>query len=83
MINKIPFLGWFSSFIASIGLSVPFWFFWTYWEAGKIYFYFIPEVFQSIPFWDCVGLFVVLSILKGTFIPKLISISNNQKVTND
>ena len=80
MLNKIPFIGWFFTAIAAIGLSVPFWFFWTYIGIGQTYFYFVPVVFKSIPFWDCVGLFVVISILKGTLIPKVFSVSNDTKV---
>lgn len=80
MFNKIPLLGWLISAIAAIGLAVPFWLFWTYYSIGVTYFYFVPKVFQSIPFWDCVGLFVVLGILKGTFTPKLFYITNTQTV---
>lgn len=80
MINKIPFIGWIFSAIASISLAVPFWFFWTYWELGKEYFFFLPPVYQSIQFWNCVGLFVIVAILKGTLIPKVFSVSNEQKV---
>ncbi len=78
MINKIPFLGWILSFLASIGLSVPFWYFWTHWKLGFIYFYFLPDIYKSIPFWNCVGLFIIIAILKGTLIPKIFSINNNQ-----
>ena len=80
MINKIPFIGWLLSAIAAIGLAVPFWLFWTYYSIGSLYFYFLPKIYQSIPFWDCVGLFVVIAILKGTLVPKLFSFSNEQKV---
>ena len=80
MINKIPLLGWAFSFLGSVGLSVPFWFIYTVLGIGKLYFYFLPEIYQSIPFWNCVGLFIVIAILKGTFTPKLASISNDQTV---
>lgn len=65
MINKIPFLGWFLSFIGHVSLSVPFWICWTICNTGKTYFYFLPEVYQSIPFWNCVGLFMCLTILSS------------------
>ena len=79
MLNKISILGWVFTMLAAIGLSVPFWFFWTFLDIGKIYFYFIPEIFRLIPFWDCVGLFIVIAILKGTLIPKIFTVSNNQE----
>jgi hypothetical protein len=63
MINKIPFLGWFLSVIASISLSVPFWLCWTHYGLGYTYFYFAPPVFRHIPFWHCVGLFIIVGIL--------------------
>ena len=80
MINKIPFLGWLLSMVASISVSVPFWFFWTHMGLGRVYFYFVPATYFVIPFWHCVGLFVLMSILKG-LIPTLISINqtNNKE----
>jgi len=80
MINKIPFIGWFFSAIGAVSLSIPFWFCWTNMGLGAKYFYFIPEVYKAIPFWHCVGLFIVLKILYGTLTPKVFSVSNNQSV---
>jgi hypothetical protein len=80
MLNKIPFIGWMFTAIAAVGLAVPFWFFWTVCGIGATYFYFVPEVFRVIPFWDCFGLFIVILIVKGTLVPKLFSVSNTQKV---
>lgn len=77
MINKIPFFGWFLSFVANVSLSIPFWLCWTVFEIGQKYFYFVPTVYQSIPFWSCVGLFVVISILKSVFVPTVAAITNN------
>ena len=80
MINKIPFIGWFFAGCAAVGLAVPFWLCWTAWDIGETYFDFLPEKYQSIPFWDCVGLFIVISIIKGTITPRIFSVSNEQKV---
>ncbi len=82
MINKLPFIGWFFSSIAAVSLSIPFWICWTWGGIGKKYFYWFPEIYQSIPFWNCVGLFIVIAILKGTLIPRLFSTSNSQTVNN-
>lgn len=82
MINKIPFIGWFFSFIASVSLSVPFWIAWTVCHIGEKYAYFLPKVYQAIPFWDCVGLFICISIIKGMLIPKLASFSSSNSNTN-
>jgi len=78
-INCVPFLGWLLSFIANASLAVPFWFCWTYLELGRIYFYFVPVVFQSIPFWNCVGLFMILGILRHIFTFKFVEITQNNK----
>ena len=60
MWNKIPFAGWLISALAAISLAVPFWFFWSILGVGKTYFFFLPLVYQTIPFWDAVGLFIVM-----------------------
>lgn len=83
MWNKIPFLGWFLSAVGATSLSVPFWICWTWGGIGKRYFYFLPEVFQVISFWNCVGLFVTIAILKGTLVPKIFSVSNSQSVNKN
>jgi hypothetical protein len=80
MWNKIPFLGWFLSAVSAISLSVPFWLCWTIGGLGEKYFSWLPLVYQSISFWNCVGLFIVIAIIKGTLTPKLFSVSNSQNV---
>ncbi len=83
MINKIPFFGWFFLAIASISLSVPFWLCWTVGSIGEEYFYWLPKVYHQISFWECVGLFIVIAIIKGTLTPKLFSVSNSQNVNKE
>jgi hypothetical protein len=78
VINKIPIIGWILSTVGAVSLAIPFWICWSVCNVGKTYFYFIPEVFQDIPFWNCVGLFIVIAIIKGTFTPKLFNVSNTQ-----
>lgn len=81
MINKLPIIGWLFSIIGAVGVSVPFWLFWTVGGLGERYFYFLPPIYQSIPFWDCVGLSIVIAILKGTLTPSFVSVTqtNSQK----
>ena len=50
-----------------------FWLIWTIGGIGQKYFYWIPETYQKISFWECIGLFIVISILKNVLIPKFIS----------
>lgn len=75
-INAIPFLGWTLDFGFKSSIAIPFWFIWTVLGIGQKYFYFIPARYQVISFWDCVGLFIVIGILKAVLIPTLVSVSN-------
>lgn len=79
-VSSLPFIGWIIEAVVAVSMAVPFWFFWTLFDFGSIYFYWIPETYQSIPFWHCVGLFIVISILKSVLIPTLVNVSNKQKV---
>lgn len=69
MINSIPGFGWVISVCINLSLVVPFWFFWTWWGTGEKYFEFLPENFQTIPFDDCVRLFICVSIVKFVLFP--------------
>lgn len=75
MINKLPFIGWFFSFVASVSLSIPFYFVWN--ALAPIYFYQLPQVYLHIPFWHCVGLFIVVPIVKNTLTPTFVSVSQS------
>jgi hypothetical protein len=77
MINAIPFIGWAIDIFVSMSISVPFWFIWN--RLAPIYFYWLPQVYLHIPFWHCVGLFIIIPILKQTLIPKLVSVENTAK----
>lgn len=70
MWSLIPIVGWFGgALFATIG-AIPFWFLWTYCELGRLYFNFLPVQFHSLPFWDTVGLFLVISVIKFWVAPK-------------
>jgi hypothetical protein len=77
MINKIPFIGWFFSIAASISLSIPFYYIWN--ALAPTYFYQLPKVYLSIPFWHCVGLFIVVPIVRNTLTPKFVSVSQTNE----
>ena len=48
-------------------LSVPFHFIWN--ALAPTYFFFLPPVYQQIPFFDCVGLFAIAAILRTIVFP--------------
>jgi hypothetical protein len=82
MLNAIPFFGWFLSALFAISLAVPFWFIWSVCGIGETYAYWLPQVYKHPGFWDCVGVFIVIGIIKTVFLPRLAtssSSSNNSK----
>lgn len=79
MINAIPFLGWVLSFVFNVSLAIPFWFVWTACGVGETYFYFLPKIYHDISFWACVGLFMVISILKAVLFRGIVHIDNSSE----
>lgn len=77
MLNAIPVVGWLISIGVSMSLAVPFWVAWTVCGIGETYFYWLPDVYHAPGFWACVGIFMVVSILKTVFIPTLVNVENN------
>jgi len=75
MVNVIPFVGWFFSFFFATSLAIPFFFIWN--SLASTYFYFLPEVYLHIPFWDTVGLFMIIPILKHMLVPTFVSSSSS------
>lgn len=67
--NQIPVLGWMWSFGLSVSMSVPFWLGWTHLGMGAKYAPWLPSVYLTPPFWDCVWVFILVSILKSVFLP--------------
>ena len=78
MINMLPVVGWLLSFFGNVSLAIPFWICWTVCGIGEIYFDFLPAQWRSIPFWNCVGLFMSVSVIKTVFVPRLCSVSQTQ-----
>ena len=58
-------------------MAVPFWLLYTKFGIGAKFFYFLPPVYQAIGFFDCVWLFVCLSILKSVLFPAAVSLGKN------
>lgn len=81
MINAIPFFGWLLSFLISFSLAIPFYFIWN--ALAPTYFYFVPVVYQNLPFWDTVGLFMIIPILKHMLFPTLIKASSSSNGSSE
>ncbi len=69
--NSIPIIGWAWSFGLSVSMAVPFWFGWTFLGMGTKYASFLPPVYLMPSFWDCVWIFVLVSIIKTVFLPRI------------
>jgi hypothetical protein len=73
MLNAIPVIGWFISALCAMSLAVPFWLIWTVFGIGNTFFYWLPPVYLQPGFWECVGVFIVVSIIKLVFVPRFAS----------
>lgn len=78
MINAIPVIGWVLSLFFSISLAIPFWLLWTVFGLGDTYAYWLPPIYQHPGFWACVGLFIVISILKSVLLPHFSNSSSSE-----
>ena len=83
MINAIPVIGWFLSLFFSISLAVPFWLIWSVFGIGQTFAYWLPPVYLHPGFWECVGVFIVVSIIKLVFIPRIASVSSESSTKKD
>lgn len=78
-LNYIPIIGWALALFFSSSLAVPFWFIWTHCGIGEKYFYWLPSVYRSISFWNCVGLFIVIGILKLVLVPTIVDVTQKNE----
>lgn len=76
MLNNIPIIGWLLDILFKISLSIIFTPFWN-WLAPE-YFDFLPEKYLQLGFWEVVGIFIILGILKQ-FSPLSIDNSNSNE----
>ena len=83
MVNNIPLVGWLFDFILKASLSFPFWIIWSVFGIGKKFFPFLPEVYLNAGFWETVGVFIVVPIAYSIFVPKFVTVSNNQEVKTE
>lgn len=68
-INAIPVVGWLRRAAICFFAAIPMFFLWNW--LAPIYFYWLPPVYLSLPFWHVVGLLWLLAMLKQLFMPAL------------
>jgi hypothetical protein len=59
--------GYFMGIFGAIFWSIPFYFLWN--ALAPTYAYWLPEIYQRLPFWHCMGLFLIVAILRGLLFP--------------
>lgn len=77
MIMLLPVVGWAIAFVLMFFLAIPFYFLWN--DLAPVYFYWLPQVYQSIGFWDCVWLMMLITILKLILLPNFGTTIKNGK----
>lgn len=80
MWSKLPVIGWLIGIVFSIFSAIPFYYLWNY--VAPKYVYQIPEVYQNLPFWDIVWIFMTISIVKHVLIGSSFKSINNNKNKN-
>ena len=80
MIYSIPIVGWIVGLFIDISLGLPFWFVWTRCGIGAKFFYFLPDRYLAPSFWEVVGVFIVLPIVKRMLTPHLVNVEQTNKV---
>jgi len=53
--------------LGAIFWSVPFYFLWN--KLAPTYCYWLPPVYQQLPFWNCMGLFALAAIVRALIYP--------------
>lgn len=80
VLNIIPVAGWLLDLVFKISLAVPFYIVWTGFGIGERFFPFLPPQFLAPGFWDCVGVFIVVPIAYGIFVPRLAVVTSSSEV---
>ena len=72
MFKVAIFALWFNGLVQAALSAAVFWFFWTYMLIGEKYFNFFPDQYMHPSIIDCIGIFVILTMVFG-LIAKLVS----------
>jgi len=76
VINAIPIIGWLVSLFFAVSMAFPFWICWTCCGIGEDFFAFLPAEYHEPGFWQCVGFFTVVFVLKSVLLPRFASTTN-------
>jgi polyferredoxin len=74
VLNMIPVVGWIIAAFVCLFVAIPVYFLWNW--LAPIYFYQLPSVYLTLPFWHVFGLLWLISSLKGLLLPTFSSSSS-------
>jgi len=60
---KMKIMGGITTLLLALVVGGIFWFTWN--KLASIYFYFLPEVFHTIPYLHIIGLMIIINVLGG------------------
>jgi hypothetical protein len=75
-LNAIPIVGWIIAAFVCLFVAIPVYFLWNW--LAPIYFYQLPSVYLSLPFWHVFGLLWLISSLRGLLLPSISSSSTTK-----
>ena len=81
MWSKLPVIGWLIALLFTISTAIPFYYLWNY--VAPKYLSEMPIIYQQLPFWDIVWIFLTISIVKhiliGSSFKSTVNNKNNKK----
>lgn len=77
LLSLIPIFGWMIAATIAFLCAIPLYFLWNW--LAPIYFYFLPDVYLSIPFWHIWGILWLFPIVKSVLFPAFAYPSVNTK----
>lgn len=76
-LNAIPVIGWLIAAVLCFFIAIPVSLPWNW--LAPIYFYQLPQVYLSLPFWHVFGLLWLVSSLRALLLPSITSSSTTSK----
>lgn len=76
-LNMIPIVGWLIAAVICFFVAIPVSLLWNW--LAPTYFYWLPQVYLSLPFWHVFGLLWLLSSLRGLLLPSVSANASTKK----
>lgn len=67
VLNAIPILGWLIAAFICFFVAIPVWFLWNW--LAPLYFYWLPALYLTLPFWHVFGLLWLVTSIRGVLLP--------------